>query len=206
MAPPVVDKSSLLGRFVSLSEALTKESDRGVLVLAGAACDKALRDLLKHRGHGASGSFADRIERAKKRGLLTPDTAAQLDLLRDIRNDASHEDENFTLANWEPQLRQIVGGIYPTLTDPFEAREELHRVGLLAATALRVAAEIPTTVPVTPVNLHGIVGMFSVSREMGIAMLVIGFAILVFYLVWKHPEMVTKVETVPDEPDPSPTA
>ncbi len=203
----MIDTTSLLGRFVGLSEALNAESDRGAAVLSGEACNEALRDLLKKNGHKVPKPFAHRIASAKSHGLLTPDTAAQLDLLRDVRNGAGHTTKGYSLKAWETHVRVISESIYPHLkeSEPFDVREALVRVGLVAATALRGAVELPTSNAAHPVDLTGIIGV--VRSEVGIGMIVLLVVMIAFYLVWKHREKLV-IEGSVDElfkPDAEPT-
>jgi DNA-binding MltR family transcriptional regulator len=92
------------------------ESDRGCVLIVAEELDKMLKDL--HMAHievtsgansdlrkrlftfnGSIGHFAARIQVAYAYGLISKQTYEDLERLREIRNDAAHTSQNFSLYN-----------------------------------------------------------------------------------------------------------
>ena len=198
-------KSTPLDRYGALVREINGDSDRAAAVVGGAANEKALRIVLAKNGIKHKSKAWKLIADAKSNGLITPEAARQLDLIRDIRNDAGHEDTPFDFTDYETQLRDLSTSVYASTEEPFDCKAEFRRVALLAATALRFAAARPRKMPSpSAVDFTGIVATL---RTVGVVMALLAGLVglfVVLYAMWKeHPELFT-IRPLTTEPDPSP--
>lgn len=99
---------------------LTRESDRGVILVGAAMLDRRLEQAIVARLRDdaklaaelmgtdrAAGSFGSRIKLAYLLGLLTAEERRELDLIRRIRNKAAHVAGAATFNLFENQVREL---------------------------------------------------------------------------------------------------
>ena len=135
-----------------LMKILHFESDRGAILVASAALDEEVGELLSRflvedpdvrkmilgRG-GIAESFGQRITMARALGAIPPDLTEALDRIRDIRNACAHRVEEVSFKtqkirdnvnNMEPSPPELVAGLEPS-DDPVRERF-LFNTGVLS--------------------------------------------------------------------------
>ncbi|MEZ5064312.1 MAG: hypothetical protein R3B81_06225 [bacterium] len=96
--------------YTAFVEDFSSESDRAAVILGASRLDLGLRNLLQHvllpnpsgrdellDGEGPLSTFSARIHAAYRLGLITPEFARSLHLVRRIRNEFAHETASSSL-------------------------------------------------------------------------------------------------------------
>ncbi len=96
--------------FLNLRRELSKESDRGMTLYATSYLDKKLESLLQNKlignkkhfkdlfsFNGPLGTFSSKIKLAFSIGLIDKDSMDDINVLRKIRNEFAHSDQNIDL-------------------------------------------------------------------------------------------------------------
>lgn len=150
-------EAGFLGLPKSFTALLSKESDRGAILILGAYLDEILslivrascvsdnlgKELLKHRG--PAGDFSSRIALCQAMGLISSDEANALNCLRRIRNAAAHFDQKgrgFDVLFDSDETKELVVAFARHLNlvvaprDPAELRTGFVQAGRLLGTKL----------------------------------------------------------------------
>lgn len=147
-------------------KAVTEESDRGAVILAGSGIEDMLEWAISNKlpglhgeaaaiesmfgVNGIAGTFSNKIALAYALGLIEKETRREIDLIREMRNACAHARLAISFAT--PELKevckQVVSEVVPDLIDP-ENPEVLRFCFVLKCTLINrlLAGGDPVSLP-----------------------------------------------------------
>ena len=161
-------------RIIRLHEAFSGESDRAAAIVAGALLDEAVLRLLDRRlapaphkdrsitggANAPLGAFSTRIDACCQLGLISKHLAADLHLIRRVRNDFAHstDDLSFDSGPIRDRVRalEVTSGFnkrYPAVREaigPAGSRNDF--LGIAAWILYELECQVNEVVPLVPRN------------------------------------------------------